>query len=221
MFGEARAFIELRQDKTLIGQTREGDGSTGERMARVDGEQQRFLMEDAGIDTARIERPRAHEADVEPPVRECGELRGGLLKRGLEHHLGVCRPKPPERCRQHARQGGRGDVADLDAADLSASRAARGALRSLERLERHPRFLKERAAGVREADGRASAAIEEARAESLFEVADLPAERGLGDVESVGGAAEVQGFRDRREGVELAGVEHRFLMPFKDYILIL
>jgi hypothetical protein len=53
----------------------------------------------------------------------------------------------------------------------------------------------------------AGGAVEETVAEELFEAFDLLAERGLGDSEAFGGAAEVQRFGDGQEVAEVAELD--------------
>src|ERR1700733_3575299 len=89
----------------------------------------------------------------------------------------------------------RGRVADVDFTAASAGYGLDRLHGLLRALQHRPRFDEENLPGVGEPDG-FRLMLEERNAEFAFEVADLPAERRLRNVEARGGARDVLFFGD-------------------------
>jgi hypothetical protein len=105
--------------------------------------------------------------------------------------------------RQHAGVRGCLDEANTQSADLTTSRALGSALCARSLRERESCLGEKRAAGSGE--GNASRhTLEQRRPELALEVADLPTQWRLRDVQPLGGAAEVQFFGDGDEVAEVA-----------------
>jgi hypothetical protein len=101
---------------------------------------------------------------------------------------------------------GRADEADVEGADFSAANAAGLFDVAMDIAEGALGAFEEVLAGGGEADG-ARGAVEERVAKDLFELADLLGERRLGEVETLGGTAEVQLFGDGDEVAEVAELD--------------
>lgn len=108
--------------------------------------------------------------------------------------------------RREGREHGRADKADVERADFAAAYTAGLVEVALDVAEGAAGALEEGLAGGCECYG-TRGAEEERVAEKLFEATDLLRERRLGEVETLGGAAEVELFGYGDEVAEVAELD--------------
>jgi D-threo-aldose 1-dehydrogenase len=108
---------------------------------------------------------------------------------------------------QDARVHGVGHVADAQAALLAAAEPPAEVLQPV-RVAQQGACLGQEDAAVGGQPDALLAAFEEGQAQVLLQLGDLPAERRLGDVQLLGGAADVFGLGDGDEVAELTQVKH-------------
>jgi hypothetical protein len=193
------------EDERLLGVIAEGERA----LAAGEGVRLRKRGDErVGVDVLHVQPllgvggRAVEDAEVDAPVVE----RLGLLQRvhleQREPDVGQVHAEEAEHVGEDRRVGRRLDEADAEPPDLAARRALGSPLRALGLGERETRLGEEGAPrrGERHA---ARDALEERRAELALEVADLPAERRLRDVQAPGGAPEVPLLRDGREIAEV------------------
>jgi hypothetical protein len=143
-----------------------------------------------------------HDGDVQFAAGEAGDhfLGGEIVEADADvGHLGL---KSAQGGRKDA-DGRSGSVADLKFAGTIGGDGAGFVNGFGGAFEDLASFDEKDAAGVGEADG-FGGAFEEEETEFVFEVADLAAQGGLGDVEFEGGARNVFGFSNGNEITEVA-----------------
>jgi hypothetical protein len=118
---------------------------------------------------------------------------------GVDH--GVARVHAPHQFGQQARQHRRHE-GHAQCADLAARRKPCGLFRARCLMERRARLGKKHHARFAQSYPMAIA-FEQPHAQILFERLDLHAQRGLHDAQTLGGAAEMQFFRERYEGAQV------------------
>src|SRR6185436_6967410 len=163
------------------------------------------------LDLRRFDR-RARERDVDAlpleRVRRCHRVvpQAQIVDRDLDVRmlLGVARPDAVERAPQPPRHP--------DADDAGA--AAPDALRRLHELVGHraepSRFFEQERAAIGQLDA-LWPADEQLRADFALELLDLPAERGLRDMQAPGGVGETQLLGDDDKGADVPQVHRRYL----------
>ncbi|MNR00807.1 hypothetical protein D3C85_1165910 [compost metagenome] len=107
---------------------------------------------------------------------------------------------------------GMADVADAQPARLATAQATPQGFQALGVLEQGLGLMQEGPAIGGEAQA-LLAALEQLQAEALLELGDLPAQRRLGNMQLLGGAAHVLDFGHGDEITELSEIQH---MTFKD-----
>jgi predicted ester cyclase len=185
------------QEEGLVFQIGERDGiRIGEAVAFAELRSERFAAQDF-VGDARHRLGMQGEPDVELSGQDpAGDL-GAEQLAGDDGHVRVvvldcCEDRPES---LEARQRGVAKAYGAGDALTGKARALGGAL---ERCEREWCFLQERLPGGGELD-LAAGAREQVGAEGALELADLVAQRRLGDVEARGGTAEVELLCDGEE----------------------
>jgi hypothetical protein len=162
-----------------------------------------FLEKNLGRELGIGDR-RAQQPDLDVAAAQRLELLRQRELAQLELHAGIAAGEVAQHQRQQ-RVGGGGEIADGEAPEL----AALGAADSFDRLggarERRSRLVEEGAAGVRQRDA-PSRALEQLRAELVFEVADRLREGWLRQREALRRAAEVQLLGEDHEVAQLTKV---------------
>jgi hypothetical protein len=143
------------------------------------------------------------DADVDAPLAQRLGLRQRVELEQAERHLGDVLPEEGQHVGEDARVGGRLDEPHAQPPHLAQGGALRGPQRAVGLGEHLADLAEEGAPGGGELDA-ARAAHEQLGAHLLLEVADLPAERRLGDVQPRGRPPEVQLLGDGHEVAEVA-----------------
>ena len=138
------------------------------------------------------------DAEVDTTVAEGLRLLDGIHLEERDADVRQVHSKEAEDVGENASVGCRFDEADPKSPDLSTCSALRSPLRSLGLRERLPRFRQECSPGRRELDATRNA-LEEWCPDFALQVANLPAQRRLCDVEAAGRPPEVKLLRDRDE----------------------
>jgi hypothetical protein len=169
-----------------------------------DGDE-RLAADDLDLELPLAHR-RAQEPEVERAVEQAGDLgRGEQLATQVEDHAGQ---GVAERVCELGQQlvGRRAGEADGEAPELAARRSLRVLGGAVDRGEDPARTREEHLAGGRELDA-AGRAVQQRHAELGLEPADLLRERRLGDVQALGGAAEVALLGDGDEVTEVSELQ--------------
>ena len=178
-------------------------------MPLPDNGDHRVLVERLHLQRARgVGRCAVQDADVDALVAEGVDLLARIHLEEREPDVRLVHPEEAEHVGEDARPGRGLDEADAEPPRLAARGALRGAHATLGLREREPRLGEKGVAGGRELDA-ACMAFEERRADLALQVADLPAQRRLRDVESPRRAAEVQLLGDRDEVAKVAELHAR------------
>jgi len=192
--GVARAWVARIQHERLAGQLGQAHRAWQQGVPGGQGgdqwiEGQHLLLHGGVID---MDTP---EADVDAPGLERLHLlhRGHFRQAQFQASIAA---QAADQLRQHAIKRGRGE-ADAQPG-LFARADAAGAVADLAQLfQQCTGMLVEEAPGLGQAQR--SAAFEQGHAEFVLELLDLPAQRRLGDVQTLGGAGEVEGFGEHLE----------------------
>ena len=187
---EGRVGVAREHDDPLGREALEGDrGLGGERVKGGKDRNRTLLAEQRRPQPARRRR-EARDDGIEPPGAELFDQAVGRagLQRDLDGRRGA--GEMAQRAR-HARGQRVREVADAQAHRHAIASVAGRLLRHFGVAQDVARLLEQRDAGGGERDA-ALGAVEQLDSELLLELAYLLAHRGLGHVEALGGAAEVQ-----------------------------
>ena len=182
-----------------------GRSSDGQRVVGRDDGHQRLAQDDLRGQQRGVER-RAREADVELAAADAVDLREGHPLGEQHLHVGQRGGQPAQ---QRAEDGDRGDGGEAEAYDARGARVdptgqVPGALHQ---VEQPVGLVEEGRAGPGELDA-AVVALEQLGAHGLLQLLDLARQRGLGHLQPLGRAAEVQLLGDRHEGPHLVEGDH-------------
>jgi hypothetical protein len=181
-----------------------GGKTSGSRASSARGTAS-LLDEDEMAETGGVVQRGAHERDVGLASLERGDVLRGRAATDVDLRRGVLLAE--------GAQDERGDVEvarDAERDPEPAGDALRGVARGGEALggagHGAAGGLPQREAGRRERDA-ARRALEERGAGDLLELVDLPGQRGLGDVQALGGPGEVELLGDGEEAGQQSEVE--------------
>ncbi len=198
---ERRVDGAVEEHEGLAGEVGERElGAAGEGMGAGHDERPAALEEGADGEAVVVDR-EVDEADLERAVAQAGEDLGGVEVAGLEHDRRV-----------ELAQGahGAGEERRVPVLEITQANAAAGEVGERAGLGLGLGDGGEDAAGVIDeggadrGEGDAGVAIEQANVEVGLELGELLAQRGLGDGEAQGGAAEVQLLGEREDRAEVA-----------------
>ena len=209
--GAGRARIDDQLAGRDFGQL-DGPACQSQRMIDGSDRDQLFLRQHNPADR-RILDPQSPETDVDTPVLKRCNL---LHRRTFEQRdLNMCEAvaETPDHCGKQSVKR-RSDETDAEAAMLDAADLPHHPLQLFHsRQNLHGMFV-EQAPGFGQPD-RTDIAVEQLRPHFLFKLADLPAQRRLGDIELLGRLREVAFIGDSNEVTELANVH---LIPSRYFI---
>ena len=172
-------------------------------MVQREGDDEAFLAHDGDLQLiVGLGEAQADDAEVEAAVFQFLDLAGGGQFREADFHVGVAAAEVAQD-RGQPFVGKLRDEADGEAAGFAARGASGGAGGLVGGAQEAVGVFEEDLAGGGERDV-VAVAVEEGRAEFFFELLDLHAERGLGDVQAFGGAAEAEFLGGSDEIAEVA-----------------
>jgi hypothetical protein len=202
--GQAAAIEHDR----LVDQFGDGDlAPAGPAMVRRQGDGHRLFIERFPDQIGMVET-RPDEADMDAPVQQ----RRLLLERQhfVQQHLHArMLGMKPAQGRRQQQVHGRADIADADPADLAAPDPTRPGDGLLQLGDQGRRLGLEKLAGLGQAQ-RPAAAFQQLQAQLVLQLADLLAQRRLGDMQAQGGAAEIQLLGHRQEVAEMTQLHQTF-----------
>ncbi|KAG1392470.1 hypothetical protein G6F59_014589 [Rhizopus arrhizus] len=181
-----------------------------QRMMQRHGGHQRFGHQHPAFDRRIIQQDPA-DAQINAPCFQRLQLRQRRHLRQAHFHLGIGAAQLADQFRHEAIQGRR-HKADAEPAPLRLAQASRAFQHFLQAGGQQPRLLQQKAPGFGQPQG-TGGAFEQLHAQFFLELADLTAERRLGDVQPGGGTREAAFFR---HGLEVAQVSE--LHGYLDYI---
>lgn len=149
----------------------------------------------------------ADEGDVQAALAQALELRGRLLVVESDMDAGAVLAQGPQGGGQDAGVHRVGDVTDAQAALLAPAEAPAQVLQSVRVPQQGTRLGQENPAVGGEPDA-LLAAFEQGESQVLLQLGDLPAERRLGDVQALGGTADVFVLGHGDEVAQLSQVKH-------------
>ena len=202
-----RRRIEHQRNRGEIGDRRIV-GPVGERMPRAHRHHHIFLEDAArGEFVGQAWRAdAAHQRDIEPAAAQRLDLRVArqIVERQL--HLGIILPEAIEGGGDQRHERRRRGEADAQPPELAAPGEPRGLDRVIGLRQCRARLGDEQFARLGQPHA-AAGAIEQPGAELILQRADLLAERGLRDAESLRGAAEMHLLGNAQEIAQMAKVQ--------------
>src|SRR5579859_57162 len=200
-----------KHEEVLRGQTFESDaGMSGQRMLLPKRHDQGFRVDVLDPEVRSMDR-QPQEAEVDPFPAELVNLRRHGETAQFKFDVRILLPEGSEHFRDDAEISG-GDVADRQEARLALGGLLGQGDRPLGLDEGLSGALQELPSGGGEAH-LGTGPLEELEPDLLLEVADLPAERGLGDEEPPGCAAEMALLRDCHEVPQMPEFHRRPPFP--------
>jgi hypothetical protein len=199
---EAGRLLAREQHERLPCQPLQGDAAqAGQRVAVRQRREQRLAQERLDPHALHIDG-RADEPQVEGAGRQRAQLLNGRALAQLQLDVG---PRGPEALHDVGddREQRRADEADAKAADLAFADPPSRGDRAVELGQDRAGVAQERRAGRGELNAPARP-LQQEHAQLVLEPAQLLAQRGLGQMQPRGRAAEVQLLRDRDEVLQLA-----------------
>ncbi len=200
---EAGGLLAGEQHQRLGGQAAQRDAAQcGQGVADRDRGDRALAHHHLGAQVVADLDRRAHQPDVDHAGAERAQLLDGGALAQLDLDLGAAAAEALDDP-GHDRQQRRADEVDPQQARLAGVDPPRGGHGDVELGQHRPGVAQERLAGRGQLDAAAGAG-QQADAELLLQAGDLLAERGLGDVQAGGGAAEVKLLGDGDEVAQLA-----------------
>lgn len=196
MVGVTGARVAGVEHKGLGGQLGEGGGRIEQRVTgRQHGDQP--ILHQHALDDGRVVDANPPEPHIDAPGLERFDLlQGGHFRQPQLQLQRLMGAQPADQFRQHAIQG-RGRKTDAQPSLLALADAS-GVVADLAQLfQQHVGMLIEKPPGF--GQPQRSATLQQDHPQLIFQLLDLPAQRRLCDVQTFGGAGEVEGFPQHLE----------------------
>ncbi len=196
MVGIAGARVAGVKHKRLGGELSEGGGRAQQGVTGGQHGDQPILHQHT-LDDGRIVDTNPPEPHINPPSLERLDLlQGGHLRQPQFQLQRLMTAQSPNQFRQHAVQG-RGCKTDTQPGLFTLADAARVVADFVQLLQQHIGVLIEEPPGL--GQPQRPATLQQNHAQLILQLLDLPTQRRLSDVQTFGGAGEVQGFSQHLE----------------------